>query len=233
MILFETFIKLLLAHIIGDFFLQSDNFCKRKLKNGVKSLELYLHSLIIFVLSWIALFNWNGWCVALIIGASHLIIDTIKCLMKRNNLCTFTIDQLSHFVVIAIISYLCSTEWKSYITLHQSLSVVNIITIITTFLICAKPANILIKYILEQYHIESSSSDNYHSGALIGTLERWLILVFVICGNYEAVGFLLTAKSLIRFKDHETIKSEYVLLGTLISVTIAVACSLIIGIYMQ
>ncbi len=232
MILFEVFIRLLLAHVIGDFFLQSDNFCKRKLKNGVKSPEIYIHSLIIFVLSWIALFNWNGWCVALIIGASHLIIDTIKCLIKKDNLCSFTIDQLSHFVVIAIISYLCSTEWSSYITLHQSLSVVNIISVITTFFICAKPANILTKHILEQYQIESSSNDNYHSGALIGTLERWLILVFVIFGHYEAVGFLLAAKSLIRFKDHETIKSEYVLLGTLISVTIAVACSLIIRIYM-
>lgn len=232
MILFEVFIKLLLAHLIGDFFLQSDNFCKRKLKNGAKSIELYIHSLIIFVLSWIALFNWNGWYVALIIGASHLIIDTLKCLIKKDNLCSFTIDQLSHFVVIAIISYLCSTEWKSYITLHQSLSAVNIISVITIFLICAKPANILTKYILEQYHVEPSSNDDYHSGALIGTLERWLILVFIIFGHYEAVGFLLAAKSLIRFKDHETIKSEYVLLGTLISVTIAVVCSLIIRIYM-
>lgn len=150
--------------------------------------------------------------------------------MKRNNLCSFTIDQLSHFVVIAIISYLCSTEWRSYVTLHLSLSVVNIISIITIFLICAKPANILTKYILEQYHVESSNNDNYHSGALIGTLERWLILVFVVFSHYEAIGFLLAAKSLIRFKDHETIKSEYVLLGTLISVTIAVACSLIISI---
>lgn len=232
MTILEIFIKQLLAHIIGDFFLQSDSFCENKLKNGVKSPELYLHSLIIFVLSWIALFSWNAWRIAIIVSASHLIIDTLKCLMKRNNLCSFTIDQLSHFVVIAIISYLGSTEWKSYVTLHYSLPVVNIIAIITSFLLCAKPANILIKYILEQYHVESSNNDNYHSGALIGTLERWLILVFVIFGHYEAIGFLLAAKSLIRFKDSETLKTEYVLLGTLISVTIAVACSLIIRIYM-
>lgn len=236
MIIYEVFIKLLLAHIIGDFFLQSDDFCKRKLKNGVKSPELYLHSLIIFTLSWIALCSWNAWGIAIIVGASHLIIDTIKCLIKKDNLYSFAVDQLLHCMVISAIAFMCSIKWTSYITLHESFSVNQIIVITIAFLLCSKPANILTKYILKLYNInnpsENDSSIKFHSGALIGTLERWLIVVFVLLGHFEAIGFLLAAKSLIRFKDTETIKTEYVLLGTLISVTIAVACSLIIRIYM-
>lgn len=229
--IFEVFIKLLLAHIIGDFFLQSDDFCKRKLEKGVKGPELYVHSFIIFVLSYIALFNWNAWGVAIIIGASHLIIDTIKCLIKKDNLYSFAADQLLHCLVIFAIAFVCSTKWISYITLHESFFVNQIIVITIAFLFCAKPANILTKYILKLYNINNPSDNNsstkFHSGALIGTLERWLIIVFVLLGHFEAIGFLLAAKSLIRFKDSETLKTEYVLLGTLISVTIAVACSLI------
>lgn len=231
MIIFEVFIKLLLAHIIGDFFLQSDDFCKRKLEKGVKGPELYVHSFIIFVLSYIALFNWNAWCIAIIIGASHLIIDTLKCLIKKDNLYSFAVDQLLHCIVISAIAFVCSIKWTYYITLHESFSVNQIIVITIAFLLCSKPANILIKYILRLYNINSPSDNNsstkLHSGALIGTLERWLIIVFVLLGHFEAIGFLLAAKSLIRFKDSETLKTEYVLLGTLISVTIAVACSLL------
>ena len=147
MIIFEVFIKLLLVHIICDFFLQSDDFCNRKLKNGVKGYELYVHSLIIFVLSWIVLHDLNAWCIAIIVATSHLIIDTIKCLIKKDSLNSFTIDQLSHLAVIAIVSYLCSTEWNSFITLHESLIVNKIIVMAITFLLCAKPVNILTKYI--------------------------------------------------------------------------------------
>ena len=53
--------------------------------------------------------------------------------------------------------------------------------------------------------------------------------MFVILEQYEAVGFLLAAKSIIRFKDTETSKTEYVLAGTLISVAVAVACGLVIN----
>ena len=118
--IFEVFIKLLLAHIIGDFFLQSDDFCKRKLKNGVKSPELYLHSLIIFTLSWIALFSWNAWGIAIIAGASHLIIDTIKCLIKKDNLYSFAADQLLHCLVIfAIANFSKLHDMKDFINIDD------------------------------------------------------------------------------------------------------------------
>ena len=65
-------------------------------------------------------------------------------------------------------------------------------------------------------------------GALIGTLERLLAFFFVLRGNYQAVGFIMAAKSILRFKESEGARAEYVLVGTLMSVTIAVACALIV-----
>ena len=84
---------------------------------------------------------------------------------------------------------------------------------------------------MRAYRINNQDKENespFRAGGLIGTLERWLILVFVVLGQYEAIGFLLAAKSIIRFKDTETSKTEYVLAGTLISVAIAVSCGLLI-----
>ena len=58
----------------------------------------------------------------------------------------------------------------------------------------------------------------FNAGALIGTIERWLILIFVCLQRYDALGLLIAAKSIIRFGDSQTNKSEYVLAGTLLSV---------------
>jgi hypothetical protein len=60
----------------------------------------------------------------------------------------------------------------------------------------------------------------------VGYLERVLILSFVVTGYVEGAGFLLAAKSVFRFGDLNKAKdiqtTEYVLVGTLMSFTIAV-----------
>lgn len=66
----------------------------------------------------------------------------------------------------------------------------------------------------------------FNAGALIGTIERWLILIFVCLQRYDALGLLIAAKSIIRFGDSQTNKSEYVLAGTLLSIFIAVLAGL-------
>jgi hypothetical protein len=47
--------------------------------------------------------------------------------------------------------------------------------------------------------------------------------------QFDAVGFLIAAKSILRFKDDNTLKTEYVLIGTMLSFGIAIACGLLIN----
>jgi hypothetical protein len=58
-------------------------------------------------------------------------------------------------------------------------------------------------------------------GRLIGRLERAMILMLVIAGEPGGIGFLIAAKSLLRFnelaRDHDRRVSEYVIIGTLAS----------------
>ena len=65
---------------------------------------------------------------------------------------------------------------------------------------------------------------------LIGTLERILTFIFVMNGNYQAVGFVVAAKSLLRFKESEGTRAEYVLVGTSLSFSIAILCTLAVQI---
>lgn len=53
--------------------------------------------------------------------------------------------------------------------------------------------------------------------------------MFVLIGQYEAIGFIIVARSLLRFKDTDTAKTEYVLARILLSFGIALVCSLAVG----
>ena len=49
---YVVLIELLLAHVVGDFYCQTDKSCQEKLQLRLKSKSLYVHSLIISLLSW-------------------------------------------------------------------------------------------------------------------------------------------------------------------------------------
>lgn len=65
-----------------------------------------------------------------------------------------------------------------------------------------------------------------NAGKWIGYLERILILTFILTSNIEGIGFLLAAKSVFRFGELNKTKdikiTEYVLIGTFASFTIAI-----------
>ena len=56
------FLSLLLAHVIGDFYLQNDKYCAQKEERKFKSWFLYVHSLIIGVVSWavVPIYDFSG-----------------------------------------------------------------------------------------------------------------------------------------------------------------------------
>lgn len=229
----EIFIRLLLAHVLGDFLFQTQKWCDEKLRRGFRCKELYFHSGIILILSWIALWSWSAWWIAVIIGLSHLMIDSLK---KKNGICSFVLDQLAHIICLSVIAYITSRLFENVISYCNALLKTNAILYALVFLVNAKPSNILIKHLLDAYSVksrywgdtENNRNVEIQSGKLIGNIERWLIIIFIICGQYDAIGFLIAAKSIIRYKEGDTGKTEYVLAGTLISVFIAVLSGLLL-----
>ncbi|HEV7238503.1 MAG TPA: hypothetical protein VGQ36_04620 [Thermoanaerobaculia bacterium] len=65
----------------------------------------------------------------------------------------------------------------------------------------------------------------FNRGRLIGALERVLLFAVVIAGSYEALGFIVAAKGLVRSREFEVSRdmTEYFLIGSLASVLVALA----------
>ncbi|NOY76823.1 MAG: hypothetical protein GXO76_03015 [Calditrichaeota bacterium] len=62
----------------------------------------------------------------------------------------------------------------------------------------------------------------------IGWVERFFILTLVLVGSYAGIGFVLAAKSILRLGKEEKF-IEYVLLGTMLSFSLA----LVIGLFLR
>ena len=181
------FLGLLLAHVIGDFYLQNDKYCAQKEERKFRSWFLYVHSLIIGGVSWAAVPVYEFRFYALAIAFSHLVIDAIKTYSPKG-LWNFVIDQISHLAILIIVTFSFDTTTKLPIQSMDCNGSYSIPLFILALLLCIKPANILIKLVLKKYQVgETQSCENIkNAGALIGNLERILTIIFVIIGQYEA-----------------------------------------------
>ena len=225
-------LKLLLAHLIGDFFLQPEKWVKEKEKKKLKSPKLYLHILIHVALTIVLLWDISLWPLAVIIGSSHLLIDGLKLVLqkKKTKRLLFFIDQLLHILVIIGCYFLYSNN-----TLHLETFInENNLLLLTCLLFLTIPASIIMKTIFLKWHISELTKNNESlkdAGKYIGILERVLVFIFIILNHWEAVGFLITAKSVFRFGDLKESKdrqlTEYILIGTLISFGIAIITGII------
>lgn len=225
----------LLAHILGDFFLQRREWCEPKGRKGFCSGCLYWHILIIFAVS-LALTPSLCFIVpALIIACSHLIIDGAKSYLERWDRTSswasyiFVVDQILHLSVIVGVVWVT----HEYIAFPDCVNNVTetIIAVITGCLLCMKPANIVIKNALTglglSVNSDTKSNDSLDkAGRWIGTCERLLVLALIMLGSYEAIAFIIAAKSILRY--NQTGQTEYVLVGTLLSFVVAVVIGILL-----
>ena len=222
----ELFLSLVLAHLVADFMLQTGKSCKDKKERHWKSPHHYVHALIVFGLSWLVSCDWTFWWCALVIGVTHFAIDMWKS-YREENVKWFAVDQILHIAIMAGVAWM----WCSMNGWSMALDIpVKFVAMTIAIIVCWKPSNIFIKLMLKHYSVNmpEEKTGGFNAGALIGDIERWLILVFVLLQRYDAIGLLIAAKSIIRFGDKETTKTEYVLAGTLMSIFIAVLAGVIL-----
>mgnify|MGYP000748709253 CR=1 FL=1 len=117
------FLKLLLAHILGDFVFQPEKWVKDKEKKKVKSIKLYFHiDVHAFLLLLVLQFNLQEyWLGFLLIISSHFTVDLLKLYLQKKptKRYWFFIDQILHllFLVVAASFYVdFSFSAESFIT---------------------------------------------------------------------------------------------------------------------
>ncbi len=228
-LLLHLLILQVISHFLTDFMFQNDVNAIDKNENGFRSKYLRWHILITFIFSWALSFQFNFILASFFIALTHWLVDGLKKYILKHRkigIYSFFVDQITHLIFIVSIVYLFNrfTEIKPIIHVP-----VNYLLIILAYLICLKPTNYFIKSVIHVFKIEidaQNKEDLPNAGKLIGIIERFLVLTFVIFNQFEAVGFLLAAKSILRFKNDNALKTEYVLIGTFLSFAVSIAIGL-------
>ncbi|HSJ68904.1 MAG TPA: DUF3307 domain-containing protein [Anditalea sp.] len=228
------FLKLLLAHLLGDFVLQSNKWVEHKLKNRYKSVYLYIHSILHGLLAWLFVFQTNFWPYVLVIIITHFFIDLTKLSFQneKNQKSWFFIDQLLHIIVLGLITWAYLGFAKisiPYIPSQLWLTLIAVVFLTT-------PSSVIIKMLISTWTPIVGVNDNslQNAGKYIGILERLLIFTFIVTQHWEGIGFLIAAKSIFRFGDLQESKdrkmTEYILIGTLLSFSLAIIIGLAVSI---
>jgi hypothetical protein len=219
-----SFAALLLAHVLADFLFQSKRMVDQKRRPGVFALHIGL----VFILSLAAL--GGAWPVAAAVAAAHLVIDGIKTYALpaswRESFTAFTVDQLAHLasLVAAVLIWpeaAMSGLWAPWLDLLAGPAVV-----VSGFILTVIAGGYAVGLITAPYAQVFKAQGLENAGQMIGRLERAVIFLLIVIGEPAGIGFLIAAKSLLRFEATKEQKaSEYVIIGTLTSFGWALAVS--------
>ena len=245
-------VRLLIAHCITDFFLQPNHWVADKKKNTWKSKYLWYHGLVTGVVAWLLVPDLQLWWAILLISASHILIDAMKLVAGSTtnrvgrDFLLFMIDQALHVFILLITWLWIIDGWnRMNLMLRQVLPDYKFLLRLMGYLVMAGPVGFVIQFLTRRWASEINTTDSLKdAGRWIGILERILILTFVYINEFGAIGFLITAKSLLRVIDKPFSPgnepsltkpfsprkhTEYVLIGTFLSFAIALITGLVIN----
>ena len=228
-----VFLRLLLAHFVADFLLQPRSWVNDKNQYGIKSIRLFYHILIVTFLSTVFTIDYFTWKIPVFIFLLHYLTDLGKIYLKPkkvNHLLWFLTDQIVHLFIIGLITGLADENFWQYVEIMKdSFANERILIYLLSYFFVIWPSMVTINLATRywQKQVNHTLEPNLkNAGKWIGVLERILVLTFVLSAQFQAIGFLIAAKSILRIsvKNEATarIMSEYVLIGTLISFTIAI-----------
>ncbi|HTL10320.1 MAG TPA: DUF3307 domain-containing protein [Chitinophagaceae bacterium] len=221
--------KLILAHLLTDFILQPARWVADRQAKHFASPALYLHSALTGIVAWL-LAGTHYWQTALVITITHLLIDGWKS-YRPQTVGYFLLDQALHLLVIAACWCTIFLQWGDVKEFWLQLNAQPATwKIITAFVFLTAPAGILIGQFTRQWRDKIDGAESLaNAGKWIGIAERVIILIFVLYSQFSAIGLLVAAKGIIRFneKDRQEIKTEYLVVGTLMSISLAIVTGLL------
>ncbi|THU34784.1 DUF3307 domain-containing protein [Niastella caeni] len=233
-----TLFQWLFAHLLGDFILQTRSMVRHKQRLKARSWMLYLHCAIHGILVYLFAPRWDLWIIPLLVMFTHYVIDLWK-LNQPEKAVYFIIDQVAHILTLFVLwcLFVAPAGWlpQNWVSVMHSQKAwaIGVGYLLVTFPLSLLMASATQKWRreAEENSVRSSVSLN-EAGKWIGIFERILVFTFVISSHFEGIGFLIAAKSILRFNDikgNEARKeAEYILIGTLMSFSFSIMIGLII-----
>lgn len=217
----ETALFLLAAHLVADFVLQDRWMVANKRRLRVFA----LHIGIVAVTAWLALasFHRAALLAVAVIAGTHALMDWIKLRRLGPGLWSFALDQAVHLSVIATVAAIWPGLWAGgawgALPAAEQATVLAIATVLAGLIAAMRAGAVVLREAIRAlgWENEATAASLPGAGALIGQLERALILFFMLSAQPTGVALLVGAKAVLRIRNDDRRHSEYVIVGTLLS----------------
>lgn len=213
----ETLIALILAHLLADFVFQPSAWVARKDHWSVA----LGHGAVVWATAALCLGSLHP--VLLVLTGLHMMTDALKARV-RPGAGPFLVDQGVHLSVIvgvaaAFPGLWAAGEWPPLLPTDLAPWVMPAAVLVSGAIATIRAGGFAVGLLMSAYPIGTMRRTLPQAGRMIGWLERGLIFLFVLTGQPLGIGFLIAAKSILRFdtarRDQKA--SEYVIIGTLAS----------------
>src|ERR1700730_2587069 len=244
----KLFLAVLLAHLLGDFPLQTPSMVRAK-RQGIHAYlahgAIHLFILVLCVAAFISLELVTSlwfWIAVCLYTAIHLGIDRAKqgvvtTAKLADSATVFLLDQVLHVCTISALAwFLIRPTWatlRSQLTWSAATGdkalEAGIVYVAVIF-----AGGYLIRYLTRNLSAGikrpgETAEQVENTGMYIGWLERFLVVTAILVQSPSMVGLIPTGKSIARFPELKARFAEYFLIGTLLSIGLAVLGGLVLA----
>ena len=212
----QTWLALLTANLLAEFVFARQG----------KAAAFILHIGVVGVLVTLALGGWQ-WLPVAVLAAAHLagpLIDRLAGSQLRRLLLRQVIQVGAISGAAMAVPDALATGWGSLLPAAHLPFLLASFTLIAGAVINLKVGGRVVAGAVGplRAQVPADLIDGLPRGsAMIGWLERGLVMLLVLVGQASGVGFLMTAKAILRFSDASNTDhrkaSEYIIIGTFIS----------------
>lgn len=227
----NTLIALSLAHVLADFLCQTNWMAANKRD----PIRLLAHIAVVLVTAIVAVGLVHP--ALFVLAGVHLVLDAGKAWIPWRGLAPFLLDQALHVATLIVVALWVPYLWALGLwgTPAGADILPAIMVALTGLIVATRAGGFAIGLFMAQWTNVLPTEGLKNGGRAIGLLERGLIFLLVIVGLPEGIGFLIAAKSVLRFGavGDDRAFSEYVIIGTLASFAWAIAVSFLTVIILQ
>ena len=245
---YNLFLAIYLAHLLTDFVFQTTRIVSNKHRGEWRGYLIHgvTHYLAVMAIVTLAdpyrLPTLSFQLLAVSLSLVHLLVDWAKVSLIKShripdNAFAFVLDQAIHLVTVIGAVFLLVHPSQTFVLwlnrirlLQESILLVSVVYVLVIF-----GGGYFIRALIDPLWKEEEGQtarehqEVINAGLYIGWLERFLVLTALFLQSPATVGFILAAKSIARYPELKSVRfAEYFLIGTLLSVAIAIGGAIVL-----
>jgi len=225
-------LRLVAAHVLVDHIMGLDTRGRDSATGQARIRRAVVHGAVAALATYLLAARWTAWWLPVIVFAGHVVSD-VTTARRPGRPAVDVLDQLGHILLLTVCWLLLSGTGLSTVVGGLSGLVYEpaVWALLLAYAAVIWPAGRLVGAFTARWKDRCSPEDERqdgldYGGLWIGRLERILVVTFILLNHFEAIGFLVAAKSILRYgeisRGGSRREAEYVLIGTMMSFMIAI-----------